>query len=199
MERMSTQHEAVMVCPHVASSPAVAEFICRTQDGLVAACSADCSSLRDGFGLSLMGYQHILVAARVPEDMGALPVNCQLLFVSGRWSLAPFEDDTEPALGEFRIASSDDPLRQPAGGKTRWDYYTSLGRPVTVTLDEGIRALPIWPEGSKIPPGFLASGNGTEILQSEDLDGLKLKAKEYSIYFLAPNFLCNDFDIGLVV
>ncbi|SDX65121.1 hypothetical protein [Litoreibacter albidus] len=196
--KMNNGSEPVLACPHVLRNLPETGFFCRTQDGLVAACCESCDALETGDGLGLVHLTHFSKHAELPEVAFSLPVNACIKCNDDKWNLDYFEDDTTPEEGEFRLAAVNDPIRHWTDKKEVQFFVLSESLPVLVTLDEGIRVLPVWSVGQYIPHDFSRKLDGREIHRKCALGEVQMMAAVAGVSFLAIDFLTASFDVGLI-
>lgn len=191
--------EPVLICPHAQNDINSTSFVCRTSDGLMAACSESCEALESGVGLSLVHRSHIEDRLGHTTGQLSIAVNSCLRRSGTDWSLEYFEDSTVPEPGEFRLAGEMHEIRQLDDNEVERAYETDEQTLGVATLEEGFSVIPAWREEESIPETFTIQLAGNEKLVYLGLDDLGKRARNQGVMVLALDFLTKPFDLGLLV
>ena len=134
----------------------------------------------------------------LPRDFHTLPSGFAYKRSKGGWVMKYDLDEFEPDEGEFIAAPDDHAARQLRPGDTVYALVLPDGSYAVLNLDEGTRCVPFWRE-KRLPEDMLRTLDGSEQLMAVIYSDIEEFARESGIHFLAPDFLCQPYDLAILV
>ncbi|MGR3514296.1 MAG: hypothetical protein ACU0GG_16160 [Paracoccaceae bacterium] len=195
---MSHPDQASVVCKHVMQNFANAGYVTHQGQSWGAGCSKQCLEKSGPTSLNMICLSYFSSVPGLPKDYYTLPSGFAYYRREGHWVLEYDLDEFEPEEGEFIAAPEDHPTRRLSPNDTVYTLMLSDGSYAVLNLAEGTRCISFWLR-KQVPEGLRLKLNGSEKLVPVSYSEIESFARENGICFLAPDFLCQPYDLATLV